>query len=246
MAKLTRKQYTRKHLFMGIVILTAVVLLVTGLSIWLLFGTLSQSASGNLGVSQVAVSPMSFESLRIDNVDISQKDAIVENAFIFDSRYNDDSGRVTWDGESYEKRSISVSGTLKHADCLEKFYYRLELPSGIIEAAKAGYLDISEFYDEDWNVRDVVPPEIDLANIREGDDGISYLVFKFNVTIKWGEAFGGENPSDYFDRPAIREEVSDEEVERILNEFRDMVIGTSVFSGSRPTFTLTLTADPNQ
>ncbi len=223
----------------------AVVLVVTGIAIWLLLGSLSQSTNGTLGVSSVAVSPMSFVDLRIDDVDINQKDNSIENAFVFDSRYNDDYGRVTWDKVSYEKLSITVSGTLRNAEYLGRLYYVLELPSGVVEAAKEGYLDISEFYDEEWKPREVVPP-VDTKNIREDDEGTPYLSFKFSISLKWGEKFGRENPSDYFDRPGIREEVSDEEVEKTLNEFKDMVMGYSMLNGTKPTFALTITASPNQ
>lgn len=256
MAKLTRKQYTRKHLFMGAVILVAVVLVVTGVAIWLLLGSLSQSVGGSLSVSPITDSLMSFSELYVGDEKLdfsSEQGKTIEDVFVFDSAQNDHKGRLTCDGKSWEKRIVTVRGKLSYADYLKQLYYTLELPDGVIAAAKEGYLNIDAFYDENWETKkvDVIVSDDNVlkdTSGREvhknlGSDGIYYLDFEFVVEIKWGEKFGGKNPSVYYDEKDGGADVPDDEVKETLTHFAELVNGK--YNENNKLFTLTVNATPN-
>ncbi|MCH5163794.1 MAG: hypothetical protein J1F36_02125 [Clostridiales bacterium] len=242
MAKLTRKQYTRKRLFAGVVMFAAVALVVTGISVWLLFSSLSMGADGQLKVSEIAISPMSFSVLNVDGTDVRDENAVI-SGFIFDTQYGDDTGRVTWDGGSYEKMKINISGVLMNAQHLGKFSYVLELPQGVIDAANKGYLDISEFYDfETGKAKEVVVSVAENGSMV-ADGTTTAWRFNFDIAIKWGELFNHLNPSVYYDTDGI--DIPDEEVLRVIDDLKETVMGGGGLF-SKPTFKLTITASPNQ
>ncbi len=242
---------------MGAVILVAVILLVTGIAIWLLLGSLSQTVGGSLKVSSVVATPMSFSEFYVGDEKLTgAPDGTQElkDVFIFDSAQNDRKGRVTCDGKSWEKMAVTVRGKLNYADYLSGMSYILELPEGVIEAAKEGYLDISNYYNEKWEPKsvDVIVTENDklkdVASGRElvkrmGSDNIFYLDFEFTIRLKWGEQFGGKNPSVYYDELDGGADVPDEEVMEILKHFAQLINGQS--NERSKSFTLTVTATPN-
>lgn len=241
---------------MGAVILGAVILVVTGVAIWLLLGSLSQSVGGTLRVSGIAASPMSFSEFFVSDRSIdadSDEDQILKDVFVFDSAQNDRKGRVTCDGKSWEKMSVAVRGKVKYADYLAGLYYTVTLPEGVVEAARQGYLDISDLYDEKWNPRnvDVIVTDGDVLKDmsgrevfkRAGSDKIYYIDFEFVVRIRWGEKFGGKNPSVYYDELDGGADVPDEVVMQTLTEFAEMINGEH--NEKSKTFTLTVTATPN-
>lgn len=254
MAKLTRKEYTRKHLFMGAVILVAVILLVTGIAIWLLLGSMSRSAEGSLRVAGIVSTPMSFTDFYIgdekigDNPNGSQE---LKDVFVFDCRKTDKDGRITCDGKSWEKMSVTVRGKLNYADYLAGLYYELELPQGVIDAAKEGFLDISNFYDDKWNVKKVNVIVSDDGKLKDtlgkeilkqaGSDGIYYLNFEFTIKLNWGEKFGYDNPGRYYDEEGA--DIPDEEVMDTMNDFVRLINGE--YNEKSKSFILTVTATPN-
>ena len=220
----------------------SVALIVTGVAIWLLFSSLSMGSSGQIRVSEIAISPMSFSALSVDGTDIQSGNAVV-SGFVFDTQYGDDTGRVTWDGGSYEKMKINVSGVLMNAQHLGKFSYVLELPQGVIDAANKGYLDISEFYDFEKGKAKEVIVSISENGSMVADGTTTAWRFSFDIAIKWGERFNHINPSVYFDTDGI--DVSDDEVVQIINDLKETVMGGgNLFS--KPTFKLTIYASPNQ
>lgn len=240
MAKLTRKQYTRKALFAGVAIFLSAVLVVSGIAVWLLFGELSSSSNGGISVSEVASSPLSFAALQIDGQDVEDGDTLY-GGFILDSLKDDNEGRVSWNGQDSEKMSITVSGIITNAQHLSNFSYTLAMPQGVIDAAEKGYLDISDFYDsENGTVK-----QIDLPLDENGQfvaDGLaSVWRFSFIITLKWGSLFNNINPSVYYDT-AEGLEVPLETVSEVLNDMRQLVNGTVGHS----TYTLTLIASPNK
>ena len=239
MAKMTKKEYTRKRLFFGVLIFVALALIITGIAIWLLFSLLGASMGGGITVAEVAMSPISFTSLQIDGNEVEDGQT-VDAGFVFDSLYGDDTGRVTWNGTSSEKMSITVSGVVMGAQHLSRFSYILMLPQGVIDAAAKGYLDISDFYEMETGLykENILSLADNGTMVTDGTN--SAWRFNFEITIKWGERFQGLNPSVYFDTLGLGEPIED--VVSTLNDLHDTVVAGS--SGN-PMYTLTLTASPN-
>lgn len=241
MAKLTKKQYTRKRLFAGVAIFASVVLVVTGVAVWLLFSSLSANTSGSMNVAQVATSPLSFSNLKVDDVDITEG-TVIEDAFVFDSQKDDDYGRVRWNGESHEKLKINVSGIVLNAQYLESFSYTLELPKGIIEAAQKGYLDISEFYDAGTGKFKSIEVSLSESGSFRTDGTATAWYFSFDISLKWGSLFGYTNPSVYYDSQG--KDIPTKQVMDILEDMHSTITGNNTLV--KPRFTLTITASPNR
>ncbi len=199
MAKLTKKQYVRKRLFVGLAVFLITALITTGLAVWLLLSGSGTNGGGNIQVGQVANSPMEFKNLKLNNEAI--QDGVTSNVnFVFDSADGDDTGRVTWNGQTKENLTVKVQGMLLNAQFLKDMVFTLQLPTGVIEAGKKGYIDISEYYDYETQMAKEIPVSYTAADIVTASDGLySVLNFSFEVKLKWGEAFDGINPSLYYD-----------------------------------------------
>lgn len=236
MAKITKKQYTRRALFAGVVIFLVTVLLITGVAIWLLFSSRSASTEGGITVGEVSSSPLAFSSLMIDGEEVEDGEA-TGIGFIFDSLQGDDFGRVTWNGTDSEKLSITVSGVVVNAQHLAKFSYVLSMPQCIKDAAAKGYIDISDFYDEQTgNDKEIALSLSDVGEmVPNGSD--TEWVFSFQISLKWGAAFNNLNPSVFYDQDGI--DIPLETVTATLNDLHNTVMGTS---NTQPKYTLTLTA----
>lgn len=220
-------------------IFVAVVLIVTGIAIWLLFSALSGSLGSTITVAGVIDSPLDFGRVSLDGleVDLSSEDHKVDTGFRFDSAKDDYAGRLMWNGTDCEKLNVEVDVVIEHSRYLQQFEYELELPQGVIDAAKKGYLDIDAYYDmEAGKPKRIEIPLSDGTSIPEQD---AWRV-KFTLTLAWGEIFGGINPSLYYDEAGA--DISYDEMRETLNDFYDMVMSGSAFS--LPTFTLTLIASP--
>lgn len=241
--KLTRKQYSRKRLFVAVMVFVAIALIVSGIAIWLLFTALNGGFGADINVGAVAASPMAFESLFIDGEEAdSDGTSRVRNGFIMDCVEGDEDGRVTWNGTDYEKMTVNIQGVISNAQHLASFSYVLKLPEGVISAAEKGYLDVSDYYD--FETEEFRTIELDLA--KDGDmitlNGKTVWRFNFDIKLKWGEKFAGINPSIYYD--TIDLTTPTEEVAKILNDLRYTVYNGNLLV--TPQFTLTMTASPNQ
>lgn len=223
----------------AVVIFVAVALIVTGVAIWLLFSALNGTLGANITVGGVANSPLDFARLSLDGieVDLNSKDHYVDTGFRFDSAQDDYDGRLMWDGVNHEKMTTEVDVVIDHAQYLQKFEYTLQFPAGVIQAAKKGYLDISDYYDlEKDEALTIEVPITEGTFYREQDS----WRLKFTLTLKWGTVFGGVNPSIYYDEAGA--DISYDDMRGTLNDFYDMIMAGAVFS--KPTFNLTVIASP--
>ena len=220
-------------------IFVAVVLIVTGVAIWLLFSALSGSLGSTITVAGVIDSPLDFSRITIDGIDLdlSSEDHRVNTGFRFDSAKDDYAGRLMWNGKDCEKLTVDVDLVIEHSRYLQQFEYVLDLPEDVVEAAEKGYLNIDAYYD--WEARAPRRIEIPLNEGTTFPEQDAWRV-RFTLTLGWGEIFGGINPSLYYDEEGA--DISYEEMRDTLNDFYDMVMSGTRFAP--PTFTLTLIASP--
>ena len=244
MAKMTRKEYTRRRLFYGVLMFAAAALATTGVAIWLLFSTLGVTANGGMTVAEVAMSPLSFTSLTVDGEEVVSGETLQGVGFVFDSLAGDDSGRVSWNGVSSEKLSLQISGVLMGAQHLSSFSYILTLPQGILDAAEKGYVDISRFYDAQSGQFKEVPISLSDDGVLVSDGADSAFRFDFSIALQWGTRFQNMNPSIYFDTVGLGEPL--EEVKSTLQDLQTTVLEGMDPRNYRPTYTLTLMASPNE
>lgn len=186
----------------------------------------ADSASDSYG--NIAIEYVAGGSLRIENLKLNGGDASEGADIVFDSLAGDEDGRIRWDGTGGENLTAEVSGRLINAAKLSELSFFVVLPQGVIEAARAGYVDVSAYYDFECGV----PRETDIdyapSDIVTGSDGVSWLDFSFEISLGWGERFRGDNPSVYYDKVYFGEDgavdrdagayVTDAEMMETLNE----------------------------
>lgn len=254
MAKLTKKQYVRRRIFAGVAIFAAVALITTGLTVWLLFNSLNAELGGGVIISGVATSPLSFQNLRLDNLPIEQNQP-TQAPFVFAPKPGA-TGRVRGDGSMVEKLSVTVSGTVANAQYLSGLTFRLELPQGVIEAARKGYVDISAYYGPDFLPKTLPVNEVSTRYEVISDGAVSALHFAFTLNLGWGTAFANQNPSDYFDTEYYLPDgsadysrgvhVAEHNVVQTMLDLYNTVGGSPGPSSQQANrYTLTLTADSN-
>lgn len=188
-------------------------------------------------------SPFTFENLEMkaeltpDQEQMEGEEAIAYFGFSLDSAYGDNEGRLRWDGKHSEKLTVLVKGSITHAELLKQIEYRVNMPAGVIEAAKAGYLDITEFYEteEDGSytidsygnfVQKTIAIEVneeDLVPAENEEDGMVWS-FQFELKMHWGDYFRRMNPSHYFDETEEGLLVDEEGIERVLNDMRNIIL----------------------
>ncbi|MBE7087925.1 MAG: hypothetical protein E7370_00155 [Clostridiales bacterium] len=249
MAIHTKRSNTRKRIVAVVAIFLALALITTGIASWLILSDGQGKLPGGVHIAEVAESAIEFKDLKLNNGEKSSGG--VEGAhFVFEPQRYDDDGRVKWNGVSYECLTVSVSGTVLNAQYMTDFYYTLALPQGVIEAAKKGYIDVSDYYDVETDSLINQYVGYSSNNFEVLEDGSSMLRFSFEVKLKWGDAFNKINPSVYFDTAYYDEfgnldsdagaGVENSTVISVLND-----LYTTVKSGfsAMPQFTVTLVAE---
>lgn len=180
---------------------------------------------GNVAIEYVAGGSLRIENLKLNGGDVSKGADIV-----FGSLAGDEEGRIRWDGTGGENLTAEVSGRLINAEKLSELSFFVILPQGVIEAALAGYVDVSAYYDLGCGVPREIAVDYAPSDIVTGAEGVSWLDFSFEISLGWGERFRGDNPSIYYDKVYLDEDgavdkdagayVSDAEMMETLTEFK--------------------------
>lgn len=231
------KQDIRKRIFSGVAVFTAIALVTTGVTVYLSARNLTAEAGGDVHVAKVETSPLRFANLCLNGENVDESGVAEGAGFVFDSAYGDDTGRVRWDGVSYENLSVAVSGQVLNARYLRSLTYLLVLSEGVIAAAEEGYLDLSVYYDFERGAPNEIEVPLRAEDFVTGTDGKDVLNFSFRITLGWGEKFHATNPSVFYDGEGA--EIPQEEVTAELNRFYETVrMGRS----ATPVYALTLYA----
>lgn len=219
MARITRRSYKRKRVVMGVALFMSIALISSGFAAFVISSTAVQEGNGNVSVGTVSDKAL---TITLDNEDIG--------SIIFDTFQEDKRGNVRSDETGpYENLSITVTGTIGNYDFLGGLNFKLEEDGtdNMKAAANAGYIELPTCM-SDAGV-DFTNAEINAIKENGGR-------FSFTVTFKWGSAFAGLNPGEYFDNETYENGVwtdcnplvftgSTDSIQPILLDFRKTVYG---------------------
>lgn len=222
--KLTRKSYKRKIIAFGVAAFISLSLIATGFASWILASTAEKSDEG-----QISVGTTSEKAIEISNLVFTGdvKD------FVFEPVKDDVTGRVRYDGENSENLSVSFTCSITAASFVKQINVAFTCPKGIEDAVDAGYIiapDVDIFIDP--TLTQTTTQSIPLTNGEAGGGEYTYTpsangddIATLSVTLNfaWGEKFGNENPSTFFDTAEGRLQYTHEQVKTALDTFKATV-----------------------
>lgn len=203
--KLTKNSYRRKIILFAVFVFVSISLISTGFAAWVLSSNSHDDASGNVEVGVVKDGSL--------KVEITNKTTVSGYTFYFEPKEGDNTGRVRVDKDDpkTEQLSLTIEGKINRVDILSELSYVIELPEGVKEAANKSLIVLP----------DGVTDKVVISKENISEDGS----FSFAVTFKWGSVFKGMNPSLYYDSDEDGLSVSDEDVQKTLEDLRAYVYG---------------------
>ncbi len=232
MRKLTRRSYNRKLIVFGLAIFLAFGMISTGFAAWLISSAATEDADAPVEVDKIV--DESFE-LTIDQLD--DNNDWIGDLISFDAKKDDTTGRVKFQengtGDAGEQLNLTLSGKVTNVAALgqkpesagtaNEIKIEIALPETIKAAIAANYLTVK--YTVGTGGSDVaLPDDYTIWVAPDASTGV------FSITLKfvWGSAFGGMNPSLYYDQITDPEQdgyITDAQMKTELTAFRATLIG---------------------
>ena len=230
MSKITRRSYKRKKIIMGVALFGAIGLVSTGFAAWVLSASASNSQYANLKVGEVSDKSMSFQNMKIygidTNPDSSTKGEEIELAaadanFSFNPAYDDNNGRVRFGkgeitaehpaADIGERLSLRIAGEVNEAQNMGTLQVKFdEIPDKLASAVTKNYVTLPACANALQDVTYTLSGE-----------GTQVASFSYTITFGWGSAFGGVNPSVYYDNAGAT--IGIDEVKDTLDDLHDLL-----------------------
>ena len=206
MAKITRKSYRRKRVVLGAVLLGGVALVSTGFAAWVLSANANETISSNVKVGVISDNEMTIEL----------NDSSMGQTISFNAPSTDTTGRIRYGSDEIgaENLTITVSGKIRNATYLNHLSIKMDTIASITNAINANYIALVN--EDGWYGN-----EFTINTIDGGEE--STKTFSYELGFKWGTAFGGVNPSIYYDDAG--KTVSDAEMKSQLVAFKRTICG---------------------
>ena len=206
MAKITRKSYRRKRVVLGAVLLGGVALVSTGFAAWVLSANASQTLPSNVKVGVISDNEMTIEL----------NDSSMGQTISFNAPSTDTTGRIRYGSDEIgaENLTITVSGTIRNATYLNHLSIKMDTIASITNAINANYIALVN--KDGWYGNELT------INTTDGVEEAT-KTFSYTLGFKWGTAFGGVNPSIYYDDAG--KTVSDAEMKSQLVAFKRTICG---------------------
>ena len=240
MSKITRRSYKRKKIIMGAVLFGAIGLVSTGFAAWVLSASASRDESANLKVGAVSDKSMSFTGVKVEGLDTAPGSAtlgtmIETSNYSFNPRYDDSTGRVRFGSNEGadvgERLSLTISGTVTEAQNLGSLTIGPKtVPDELATAVTKNYIVLPTCLTSTYTMVENTDYTVNEAA------GVTTASFSYDVAFRWGSAFGGVNPADYYDS-AAGESVTTAEINTTLTELHNLLDTITV--------EVTITANPN-
>lgn len=244
MAKLTRKSYQRKAMVVGATAFAGIALMATGFAAWVISSSTTKPLDGtvNIGV--------------IKSQEIKINATLSTDKFSFEPLKNDTTGRVRWDGTNFESLTTTLTGDFSPASYVNKFTVQLRIGTEQeIENAGTGKTVWETNFEtaagttknyitlpEDVWCKEKVFNISSLAN-KTGEGIEDTKEFSQVISFGWGTAFGGLNPSEYYDTGAGKA-VTDEVLKQTMDDFYAvMTKGTAETAKNSIPFRVIIKAD---
>lgn len=244
MAKLTRKSYQRKAMVVGATAFAGVALMATGFAAWVISSSTTKPLDGNVNIGVIKAQEITINA------------TLSTDKFSFEPKKDDTTGRVRWDKTNFESLTTTLKGDFSPASYVNKFTVELRIGTEEeINDAKAkngktvwetnfetaagstkNYITLPE---DVWCKEKV----FEISSLTNKAETTDTKEFNQVISFGWGTAFGGMNPSEYFDVHVDGKKVTDEKLKETMNDFYAvMTTGTAETKDSIP-FRVIITAD---
>lgn len=278
MKRYTRKHYNKKLVALGLAAFMGIGLTSTGFAAWVMSQNAKEDVQGSVNVSTMTDASVSIKIYQSDNLGaIWQKDGadathsginsgyigtesrnlaeltnagysrkpyekndnkyLITDNFVFDAAVGDKEGRLRVSEEpgAGEDLEVKIFGTLEEKSGVDyTLTAAVTIPESIQAAIDANYL-----------IQNTTTIEYSTVTGYEND-------FVVTISFSWGTAFGGENPSLYYDKDETVKTVSDGEMKTQMEEFWKTITGkTFDWSADEPmtyqgNFNVALSATPKE
>ena len=221
MVKMTRKSYKRRKIILGVSLFSSVALVSTGFAAWVLASQAEAEKTGNITVGTVSDS-----SIKISNVKFKDDN----DSFIFEPKSSDKAGRVRSDDTGpYENLSVTITGEISPNTYVTSATIEMEVPEGITAAVGKNYLVLPDC---------ATSAQTLTLNPKESPNE-TVSTFEYTITFKWGSAFNGKNPGEYYDEDEAGQLVDDKTMKSTLEDLKTCIYNSQE---EDPTFTVTIKA----
>ncbi len=252
--KLTRSTFKRKLVIFGVSIFAAVALTATGFATWIISANAKKVEQGNISVGVTEDATITFGDITLSNPDILFEPAKddYEGRVQADKQKSDgDGGVIEPLVESLSATFTDVS--VRGAKNIRTMTVTLFVPQGVDAAISKNYITLvgdgwvkgEELVEETFGEGDDTVTlkgynyvatfavtdnwtTLSAAGFTlTRDAGSNIATFSGGVTFAWGSAFGGMNPSIYYDTEGAGAEVDNETVISTLDDLRATVYGVT-------------------
>ena len=246
MKKFTRRSHNRKMIVFALSIFMAVSLVSVGFAAWVMSAVSNADAEAPVKVGIVSDASLSVTVDQWTRADGEEEFKWTGDVLSFDAPAGDDTGRVRADSEAVENLSMVISGKVTNAATLKSLTMTITLPTELGNAIQAGYIRVK-------NAEVTAANKIVIGN-AEGTDketALNYVLdeetgiatFSYTLSFEWGDFFGGENPSVFYDGTTTAErtvvgaddvstieavagkDISDEQMKSEMDTFRSVMTG---------------------
>lgn len=179
--RLTRSSYRRKLIMFGVSVFTSLALMASGFAAWVLSQDATGKLDGNVTVGAVSEAEVEVTIQFVDD----------NNAFVFEPREDDNSGRVRNDGTSFEDLDIQFTWTIENYQSVPSNGHTVDLyiPVGVKAAIDAGYIKLPANFD--WVKDETVPTNAKVTNWEGGADNYNIARVVIPAITQNGSAFDG-------------------------------------------------------
>lgn len=247
--RLTRRSFRRKLVMFGVSVFASLAITATGFAAWVLSTDAMAETEGGIEVGSVSDAGVEIKDLVFKDMD---GDAPISN-FKFEPAADDKDGRVRVDENgTSEDMDIRISWTVKNYHNVASSFIEFKIPATVQAAIDKGYLAMPTEFEKkltEDTAKNHVTEEIDGVTyyvyvcdaseiVKNNDiqnkalkftvnkkDGITNVDFVLTLRFEWGTAFGGQNPSIYFDAKGAGAEVEYETVKETLLDLKACTFG---------------------
>lgn len=249
--KSTKKNASRKTIFLACAITISVALITTGFAVWTISNNARHREYGDMKVASISDSQIS-----IYDVHFNENGASLERGFLnYGPRYDDNEGRVRSDNNELPTSSndhehltnqlvFTVDNTDKlpsgkdsaltlnigfNEDALNLLGYQKDEKKALSSPSLFGEANteskIATIGDETYYMSDT---KLALFGTNYGQaiedvEGHRKAIrYTVDITFEWGELFNFMNPGDYYDIDPTGKEITFEEMKETLSEFHNL------------------------
>ncbi len=252
--RLTRRSYKRKIITLGVSLFSALAMFATGFASWIISSDAKIEGNGNVDVGVVTDESITIYDATVDGIKVDEeaKTNISFNPAIGDVKEPNVEQNPTHTAEAgyggrvygsddgdFEKLSVTFTSKITGKENIGELKVSLSVPETVKAAAAANYIvlpkcataaggvKIIETVDSTVKVNERVASDYPQDVWTLADNGDGSWTFTYSFEIKWGTAFGGQNPSLYYDLDA-QSGLRGDQVRDQLYAFRAMLLGVEL------------------